>query len=111
MAVLPTVLFNAKQAENAETTQYTSPNATRTIVDKFTGFNGSGAAVTLTVRIVANGGAAGAANAIVAKNLAAGETYTFPEIVGHVLAPGDFLSTVASAAAAVVIRAAGRQVT
>lgn len=111
MAVTPSVLIQAKQAENSETTQYTSPASTRTIIDKFTGYNGSGGAVTLTVRLVPSGGGAGSTNTIVVKSLAAGETYTFPEIVGQNLAPGDFISTLASAAAAVVIRSAGRQVT
>lgn len=111
MAVNPTVLLQAKQAENAETTQYTSPSSTRTIIDKFTGYNASGATATLTIRLVASGGSGGVTNAIVAKSLAAGETYTFPEVVGHVLGPGDFISTLASAATAINIRASGRQVT
>lgn len=45
------------------------------------------------------------------KALASGEAYTFPEIVGHVLGPGDMLSTLASAAASITIRASGREVT
>jgi hypothetical protein len=43
--------------------------------------------------------------------LQAGETYTFPEIVGQILAPSGFISTIAGTAAAINIRASGRQVT
>ncbi len=111
MAVNPRALFNAKQAENAETTQYTS-NGGRTIVDKFTATNTTGAAAALTVRLVPSGGSAGATNTVLsAKSIAAGETYTCPEVVGHVLEPGDFISTLAGTAAAITIRASGRQVT
>ena len=39
------------------------------------------------------------------------ETYTFPEIVGQVLANGGFISTIASAANALTIRASGREIT
>lgn len=111
MAVTPSVLIASKQAEGAESTQYVSTAPTRTIIDKFTGYNSTAGAVTLTVRLVSSGGTAGVANAMVVKSLAAGETYAFPEVVGHVLGPGDFISTLAGAAASVTIRASGRQVT
>ena len=112
MAVTAKPLFEALQASAAETTQYTAPTGTRTIIDKFTGTNTTAVAATLTVKLVASGGAASATNTVVsAKTLAAGETYTFPEVVGHVLSAGDFLSTLAGTAAAVTIRASGREVT
>lgn len=112
MAVTAKTLFQPLQAQNAETTQYTAPAGTRTIIDKFTGTNTTGSPATLTVKLVASGGGAGAANTIVsAKTLAAGEAYTFPEIVGHVLSPGDFVSTLAGTAAAITIRASGREIT
>jgi hypothetical protein len=110
MAVVARALFEPLQAQNAETTQYTSTGV-RTIIDKFTGTNTTAGAVTLTVKLVASGGAAGAGNTIVsAKSLAAGECYTFPEVVGHVLEAGDFISTLAGAATSITIRASGRQV-
>lgn len=112
MAVNAKALFNPLQAQNAETTQYTTPAATRTIIDKFTGTNTTAVSATLTVKLVQSGGAASAANTIVsAKNLAAGEAYTFPEVVGHVLNPGDFISTLAGTAATITIRSSGREVT
>lgn len=111
MTVSAKPLFEALQAQNAETTQYTTPAGTRTIIDKFTGTNTSGAAANLTIKLVASGGAAGAANTIVSsKTLQAGETYTFPEVVGHVLNAGGFISTLASVAASITIRASGREV-
>jgi len=112
MAVIAKALFNPLQAQNAETTQYTTPASTRTIIDKFTGTNTSAAPATLTIKLVPSAGAPGVGNTIVlSKSLAAGETYTFPEVVGHVLNAGDFISTLAGTAATITIRASGREVT
>lgn len=112
MTVTAKPLIAAKQAENAATTQYTTPTGTRTIIDKFTATNTSASTATLSVNIVTSGGAAGDSNTIIkTKSLAANETYTFPEIVGQVLAAGDFISTIASAASAITIRASGRELT
>jgi hypothetical protein len=103
-------LFSPLQAAAANTTQYTATGV-RTILDKFTGTNTTGVAATLTVFLVQNGGAAGAANTIVsARSLAAGECYTFPEVVGHVLNAGDFLVTASGTGNAITIRASGREV-
>jgi len=111
MAVTVTVLIPAKTAEAAQTTQYTSTGVT-TIIDKFTATNYSAAAATLSVNLVTAAGSAGNDNLIVkTKTLQAGETYTFPEIVGQILAPSGFISTIAGTASAVNIRASGRQVT
>jgi hypothetical protein len=111
MSVIARSLFAPNQAANAETTQYTAPAATRTIIDKFTGTNTTAGAQTLTVKLIPSGGAAGVSNTIVlTKSIAPGECYTFPEIVGHVLNAGDFLSTLASAGAAITIRASGREI-
>jgi hypothetical protein len=111
MAVSAIVLIPSKNAETTQTTQYTSQNVT-TIIDKFTAANYSTAATTISVNLVSPGGSAGASNLItVNKTLQAAETYTFPEIVGHVLAPGGFISTICGATLAVSIRASGRQIT
>lgn len=112
MSVVAQPLINAKQAENVETTQYTTPAGTRTIIDKFTGTNTTAAAANLTAKLVPSGGSPSATNTIVsAKTIAPGECYTFPELVGQVLNPGDFISTIAGTAAAITIRGSGRQVT
>ena len=110
MTVTSKPLVVAAYASNAEATVYTSTGM-RAIIDKFTGYNSNAAAVTLTIKIVPNGVAAGATNIMVVKSLATGETYTFPEVVGHTLESGGFISTLASAATSVVIRVSGREVT
>jgi hypothetical protein len=111
MTVTVKNLIPAKIAENAQTTQYTATNVT-TIIDKFTATNYSAGAVTLSVNLVTSGDTAGNQNLVVkTKSLAAGETYTFPEIVGQVLAPSGFISTIASAATSISIRASGREIT
>jgi len=97
--------------ENTQTTQYVSPSSTTTIIDKFTATNFSSGMVNVSVNLTAAGAAAGNSNLIVkTRTLQAGETYTFPEIVGHVLPSGGFVSTLASAAAAVNLRASGREI-
>jgi hypothetical protein len=44
------------------------------------------------------------------KTLQPSETYTFPELVGHVLLNNGFISTIAGTASAINIRASGRLV-
>ena len=111
MTVTVAVLIPAKTAEATQTTQYTSTGVT-TIIDKFTATNYSAGPVSISVNLVTAAGAAGNDNLIVkTKTLQAGETYTFPEIVGAALAPNGFISTLAGSASAVNIRASGRQIT
>jgi hypothetical protein len=90
---------------------YTATGVTA-IIDKFTATNYSGTAATISVNLVTGGGAAGNNDLIVkTKTLQAGETYTFPELVGHVLRPSGFISTLAGTASAINIRVSGREVT
>lgn len=111
MTVTVKTLVSAKQAENVQTTQYTAINC-KAVIDKFTATNTSAANVTLSVNLVASGGVAGVSNLIVdARSIAPNETYTFPELVGQSLEPDGFISTVASAASALTIRASGREIT
>lgn len=111
MAVTTTVLIPAKTAENAQTTQYTSTGLT-TLIDKFTATNYSASPASISVHLVTGGESASNNNIMVkTKTLQAGETYTFPEIVGAALGNGGFISTLASAASAINIRASGRQIT
>lgn len=102
-------LLETKYAESAQTTQYTPGTGVRTIIDKFTAYNGTAGAVTITVNLVPSGSTAGASNVKVMKSLATGETYTFPEMVGQILNAGDFISTLAGAASSIVIRVSGRE--
>lgn len=110
MSTAVAAIIPAKQAENAQTTQYTS-GSVKTIIDKFTVTNTTGGAVTFAANLVNSGGAAGAANLLLSRTILAGQTYTCPELVGHVMESGDFISTLAGAAASLTIRASGRQVT
>jgi len=110
MTVTVKVLIPAKQAEGTQTTQYTATNC-KTIIDKFTATNTTAGNVTISVNLVTSG-AAGVTNLIVdARGLAPDETYTFPELVGQVLEPSGFISTLASAATSLTIRASGREIT
>ena len=110
MAVKVVNIIPSKFAGIAQTTQYIAENC-KTIIDKFTATNVSAAPVTISVNLVFTG-AAGDENLIVKeKSIAAGETYVFPELVGHSLEPSSLISTLASVADALVIRASGREVT
>lgn len=110
MTVTVKPLIAAKIAENSQTTQYTATGVTA-IIDKFTATNYSGSAATLSVNLVTSADTAGNQNLIVkTKTLQPAETYTFPEIVGQVLAASGFISTIASAATSINIRASGREV-
>ena len=110
MAVNVIVLIPAKIAENTQTTQYTATNVS-TIIDKFTATNYSAAAATLSVNLVTQFDSSGNQNLIIKqKTLLPSETYTFPELVGHVLAPGGFISTLAGTASAINIRSSGREI-
>ena len=111
MAVTVKNIIPAKEAEAVQTTQYTATNC-RCIIDKFTATNTSAGNETISVNLVASGDVAGAANLIVdTRSIAPDETYTFPELVGQVLDSGTFISTIASAAASLTIRASGREIT
>lgn len=111
MAITTTVIIPSKIAENAQTTQYTSPAGVTTIIDKFTATNYGATTATISVNLVTATDTAGNQNLVVkTRSLVAGETYIFPELVGHMIAPNGFISTIASAASTLNIRASGRQV-
>ena len=111
MTVTVTVLVPAQTINNTQTTMYTATGVTA-IIDKFTATNYSATAATISVNLVTAGGTAGNNDLIVkTKTLQPSETYTFPELVGHVLNPGGFISTIAGTASAINIRVSGRVVT
>lgn len=110
MTVTVKVLVPAKTVESTQTTQYTANNVT-TIIDKFTATNYSATAAAISVNLVTVAGAAGNNNLISkTKMLQPTEVYTFPELVGQVLNPGDFISTLAGTATAINMRVSGREV-
>jgi hypothetical protein len=110
MAVYVRVLIPSKTAEAVQTTQYTS-TAVTTIIDKFTATNYSASAATLSVNIVASLDNPTNANLVVKTvSIQPGQTYLFPELIGHVLLNGGYISTIAGTATAINIRASGRTI-
>lgn len=111
MAYTPRELIPAKQIENAQTTQYTASNVTA-VIDTFKVTNTTGAPVTFSVNIVLAGGSASDANLMIDnKSVAAGETYTCPELLGEVLQSGSFITAIASASASLTVRCSGLEIT
>lgn len=111
MAVTVKNIIPRKQAENAQTSQYTATNC-KTLIDKFTVSNTTGGTVTFACNLVASGGAAGVSNLVLpAKAIPAGEVYQCPELVGQSLESGGFISTLAGAATSLTISASGREIT
>ena len=110
MTVTVVNIIPAKTAESAQTTQYTATGVT-TLIDKFTATNYSASAATISVNLVSPSGSTSNDNLIVkTKTLQPSECYTFPEIVGHVLPAGGFISTLAGTSSSINIRASGREV-
>ena len=111
MTVTVKNLLPSKTVEATQTTQYTAANVT-TIIDKFTATNYSSTAATISVNVVTTSDTAGNQNLITkTKTLQPTEVYTFPELVGQVLNPGDFISTIAGTASSINMRISGREVT
>lgn len=110
MTITAKPLFEVTAVPAAETTMYAAPVSTRAIIDKFTAANTTAAPITLTIKLVPSGGAAGAGNVVVPPvTIAAGAVYTGPEIIGHLLAAGDFISLLPSAVG-LNCRASGREI-
>lgn len=111
MTVTAKCFVEATQLTGTQTTLYTATGL-RAILDKITATNVSASAATVTVNLVPSAGSASATNVIVsAKSLQAGESYGFPELVGHVLNQGGFVSVLAGTASAINLRISGREVT
>lgn len=110
MTVTVRTLVPSKQAESAQTTQYTAVNCTA-IVDKATITNTTSGNVTFSVNVVTSAGVVGADNLVVnLRSIAPKECYALPELVGQVLLSGDFISTIAGAATSLTLRISGREV-
>jgi len=110
MTVTVKVLVPSKIVASSQTTQYTASGVTA-IIDKFTATNYSSVAATISVNLTTSYDTPGNQNLIVkTKTLQPNESYTFPEIVGHVLMNGDNISTIASSATAINMRVSGREV-
>lgn len=110
MAVTVKALVPAKQLENAQTAQYTATSV-KAIIDKATITNTSGSNVTVSVNLVTVSTSAGNSNLVIDnRTIVPDETYLCPELVGHVLEAGGFISTIAGAATSLTMRVSGREV-
>lgn len=110
MTVNVTVLVAPKQMESTQTTQYTAVSV-RAIIDKATVTNTDTVARTFSVNLVTVSGSAGNSNLVIDdRTVQPGETYLCPELVGHALLSGGFISTIASAATALTLRVSGREI-
>jgi hypothetical protein len=110
MTVTAKNLVPAKTVEATQTTQYIA-NGVTTIIDKFTATNYSASSATISVNLITATETASNNNLIVkSKTLAASETYIFPELVGHILPSGGFISTIAGTASAINMRVSGREI-
>lgn len=110
MPVIVTTLVPPMQMQATQTTQYTATGV-RAIIDKATVTNTDVVARSFSVNLVQSGGSASNANLVIdTKFVQPDETYLCPELVGHVLNVGGFISTIASAATALTLRVSGRQI-
>ena len=110
MAVTVVNIIARKQAEAAQTAQYTATSV-KCIIDKFTATNTNTVNVSFSVNLVANGASASDSNLIIdTRTIGPGETYLCPELVGQTLESNGFISTLASVASSITISASGREI-
>lgn len=113
MAVTSKVLFPAAYIGTGIATLYTAENPKTAVIDKFTATNNGTVAATISVYL--SSGAVGNSSRITAvRKLAPNETYTFPEVTGHVLSSLDveeYISAVASVGNSITVRISGREIT
>ena len=106
--ITPKSFVNGVNLTDAAATYYTAPTGTRAIIKKATFCNDDAGVVTVTINLVPSGGSAGYANQITkAKSLAAGETWSSPNIENHILEAGGFISMLASVTAKIGCRISG----
>lgn len=111
MATTGKRLVEGSQLTTSAATYYTAPASTKARIDAMTLANTGAAAVTVTLHLVPNGGAADDSNVILKeKSIAAGESLTVREALGHWLEPGGTIQALASAAASVALVASGVEV-
>lgn len=111
MSIIVKALIPAKVAETSSTVQYTATNC-RAVIDKFTVTNTSAANSIISVHLVAASGSAGVNNQILKdRSIAPNETYTCPELIGHVIETNGTIVTIAGTASSLTIRSTGREIT
>lgn len=111
MSVTGSRLVSGSQIAGSNTTYYTATNV-RARIDKCTATNTTAGAVTFNLYLVPSGGSAGVTNQIIdTQSVAAHSDYTCPEVVGHWIEKGGFLSAGASAATSITLVVSGIEVT
>lgn len=112
MAVTPKRLVSGSQLTTSAATYYTAGAIVAARIDKCVAANNSGSAATMTLHLVPSGGTADDTNKIIkTKSINAGEVYTCPEVVGHVLTPGGTIQALASAGTSITLMASGVEIT
>lgn len=113
MSATPIVLFDTQYAPDTDTAMFTSPGeGSGTIVDKLSAYNSDSVTRTVTVRVVPSGETpTGTDFTVVTKQIAAGSTYLFPEVVGQLINADGALYVQASAPGVIVMRCNGRNYT
>lgn len=110
MSTTNTNLVPPKALESSQTAQYTSTGV-KTIIDKATITNITSLVQTVSINLVISGGSPGSTNRVVNEaRIYPNETYLCPELIGHVLNSGMYLSTLASAASSLVFMLSGRTI-
>lgn len=105
-------LFSPAQLTTSAATYYTVGSNLRSIIKKLSFCNTSAGAVTVTLYLIKSGGSAGDTNTLTsAHTLAAGETWSCPDVEGHVLHAADFIQAKASAATSVTVHGSGVEIT
>lgn len=111
MTVIVKQLIPARSLANAQTTEYTAVNCVA-LIDKATLTNESNANILVSVHIVVAGASADASNRIIKdRAIAPGESYTCPELVGHSVSNGGFISAIAGTDGAITVLVSGREIT
>jgi hypothetical protein len=109
--ITPKSFVNGVTLTDAVVTYYTTPAGTKALVKRATFCNDYAFVVTITINLVASGGSATYANRITkTRSLAAGETWSCPDVENHVLETGGFISMVASVTGVVGVRVSGFEI-
>lgn len=111
MTVTVKLLIPPKQMESSQTTQYTA-TAAKALITTATVTNTDTVNRTFSVNLVQVGDTASNSNLIIDnRTVVPGETYRCPELAGHALDPGGFISTIASNDASLTLRVTGSEIT
>lgn len=104
MQRLPTRIVSGSQLTVTADIYYTTPTNTLTTISACTLTNTSAGAVTASLYLVPNGGAAGVSNCVLStRTLAAGESYNVGSAIGQTLPAGGTLQALAGSVASITL--------